>query len=96
MPPRKRPATNSALARSQFHPANFLQPYQNYLRAECGMAANTLQAYATDLKQFTEWLDRQSVKTAEQVDLDVLGRYLQELHKRDLAATPIARRMVSL
>jgi integrase/recombinase XerD len=60
------------------------------------MSPNTLQAYATDLKQFTDWLDRQHVKTAEQVDLDVLGRYLQELHKRDLAATTIARRMVSL
>lgn len=96
MPPRKRPVNNSALQRSQYHPANYLQPFQNYLRAECGMSANTLQAYATDLKQFTDWLDHQKVMTAEQVDLDVLGRYLQELHKRDLAATTIARRMVSM
>jgi site-specific recombinase XerD len=39
------------------------------------MAANTLQAYATDLKQFTEADPR--VKSVEQVDLDVLGRYLR-------------------
>lgn len=97
MPPRRRPASES-------HPrpapqpvaGEYLTPFLHYLEAECGMAANSRKAYQSDLQQFLIWMEQTRPIPLQQIDLSFLGDYLQHLHGRQLAASSIARHLVSL
>jgi len=97
MPPRRRPVVAADLVVAPAASiASQFDPFLNYLRAECGMSANTLAAYGTDLRQFFEWLEGRGVKSAATVNLKVLSAWLEHLRGRNLAVTTIARRLVSL
>ncbi|WP_339730992.1 site-specific tyrosine recombinase XerD [uncultured Gimesia sp.] len=97
MPPRKRPPTNSKFqVRKPADPAVHLEPFLNYLEAECGMALNTMSAYQSDLVQFLEWYRKQKPLPLSEVDLQFLSGYLQHLNKRKLAATSVARHLASI
>ncbi|MEM7269854.1 MAG: site-specific tyrosine recombinase XerD [Pseudomonadota bacterium] len=71
--------------------ASFLEA----LRAERGAAENTIQAYARDLKEYAEALERRgaSLETAGRDDVEA---YLAALDDQGLAATTRARRLSSL
>ena len=60
------------------------------------MSANTIRAYRSDLRQFFEWYDVNGPALVADVDLQVLTAYLQTLHDRQLAATTIARHLISI
>lgn len=96
MPPRKRPPSGSSVAVVPSDPALRLQGFLNYLEAECGMARNTLKAYRTDLVQFFAWYRLHGPAALRQVELGLLTGYLQHLHGRGLAASSIARHLVSI
>lgn len=97
MPPRKKPPAGSRFtARVGEDPSIHLQSFQHYLEAECGMAANTLQAYHRDLTRFFEWNRTQGLVSARQIDLQYLTEYLKHLHDQHLAASTIARHLVSI
>lgn len=97
MPPRKKPPTKSKF---QVHktadPKVHLEPYLNYLEAECGMAMNTMSAYRSDIVQFLDWYCKQKSRPFSEVDLKFLSGYLEHLNKRELAATTIARHLASI
>ncbi|MFO0797340.1 MAG: site-specific tyrosine recombinase [Gemmataceae bacterium] len=73
-----------------------LGAFRHYLRAERGMADNTVQAYGRDLERFAKWcaLVRYDGYTAP--TLKDLARYLAFLHDEQLAVPSIARHLVSL
>ncbi|MCA9055444.1 MAG: site-specific tyrosine recombinase XerD [Planctomycetaceae bacterium] len=97
MPPRKKPVKRlDTLEVSPLHPQQHVQPFLHYLGAECGMSLNTVQAYSNDLRQFVAWLQVTGANSVHDVDLRVLGEFLQELHSRSLAPTTIARRLVAI
>jgi integrase/recombinase XerD len=97
MPPRRRPVTAvEPVVVATTSASSQLDPFLNYLRAECGMSANTLAAYGTDLRQFFEWLGGRGIRSAGDVNLKVLSAWLEHLRGRNLAVTTIARRLVSL
>ncbi|MFM8288990.1 MAG: site-specific tyrosine recombinase XerD [Planctomycetaceae bacterium] len=97
MPPRKRPPAGSGFRPVQALTADSHLPhFIKYLQAEAGMSENTVSAYRTDLGQFLEWLKSKGVAELALVDLDILSDYLQSLHERPLAATSIARHLVSI
>lgn len=73
-----------------------LRPFLSYLAAECGMARNTVLAYASDLEQFLTWFGPHGPAKLKDVDLPLLSRYLHHLHERGLAASSIARHLVSV
>lgn len=60
------------------------------------MARNTIQAYRSDLQQFFEWFRSRGAIPLKDVDLRLLTAYLQRLHERRLAATTIARHLVTI
>lgn len=97
MPPRRRP-THEGASRPVVQPVagEFLTPFLHYLEAECGMAANSRKAYQSDLQQFFIWIEQMRPVSLQQMDLALLGDYLQHLHGRQLAASSIARHLVSL
>ncbi|MCA9015796.1 MAG: site-specific tyrosine recombinase XerD [Planctomycetaceae bacterium] len=97
MPPRKRPPANSKFqVRKPADPAVHLDPFLNYLEAECGMALNTVSAYRSDVVQFLDWYRKQQLTPLSEVDLKFLSGYLQHLNKRKLAATTVSRHLVSI
>ena len=95
MPPRKKPVDSNPHS-SPTHPRAYFAPFQQYLAAECGMSENTIAAYRNDLGQFLSWLELAKVISLQQVDLQLLSGYLQHLHEQGLAASSVARKLVSL
>lgn len=73
-----------------------LSAFHNYLRAERGMADNTLIAYRHDLERYSGWIDEGGVKDYRAPNLGELGRYIVFLREEDLAPSSIARHLVAL
>ncbi|MFZ0427642.1 MAG: site-specific tyrosine recombinase XerD [Acidobacteriota bacterium] len=66
----------------------------SYLRVERGLAANTIEAYRRDVREFLEFLARQRLAPDEVGHAELL-RYLQELYQR-LSPRSVARKTASV
>lgn len=97
MPPRKKPPSGSRFRAATGHdPAVHLDGFLLYLRNECGMAENTIRAYRQDLTQFLDWNRTSGLASVHEIDLPFLTGYLDHLQQRKLAASSIARHLVSI
>jgi integrase/recombinase XerD len=69
------------------------EAYTDYLRTECHLAENTVMAYTRDMRRFTQWLGKRSIK-----DLTIaeLSDFVGFLSSQDLAPTSIARHIVAV
>jgi integrase/recombinase XerD len=67
-----------------------------YLRVECGLSANTLAAYADDLRQLAGFLDEWGVGDPDAVDMDALIAHLRALQAGGMSARSITRHLASL
>ncbi len=65
-------------------------------RSERDLSPNTLDAYAVDLAQFSEWVGRSGVADITQIDRVVLRRYIAFLGARGYARRTIARKASSI
>lgn len=75
----------------QDHP--WLRAFVDYLRTECHLAENTVEAYRRDMKRFFGWLgDRQPAA----LRVNDLADYAAWLHRRQLAPASLGRHLVSL
>jgi len=63
--------------------------------AETGAARNTISAYARDLGDFSDWLDRRTLNLASAAQPDIEA-YLVDLDTRGLAAATRARRLSAI
>jgi integrase/recombinase XerD len=72
-----------------------IQAFRNYLQAERGLAANTLQAYTRDLDRFARWA---ATALADYLTptLRDLSHYLDFLREEGLAPPSVARHLVAL
>lgn len=77
-------------------PGQFVTLFGQYLRAECGLAENTVAAYSRDLTRFCEWYSEHGPSTFRELTVTLFTDYLQTLHDRGLATTSIARNLVSV
>jgi integrase/recombinase XerD len=73
-----------------------LAAFHNYLRAERGMAANTVAAYRRDLEHFSAWTAEKGLNNYLHPTLRELGSYLQYLRENQLAPASVARNLVAL
>ncbi len=64
-----------------------------YIKNECHLAQNTVDAYRRDLVRFTTWLGNRKV---ERLDVQDLSDYAAWLSEQALAPTSISRHLVSL
>ena len=97
MPPRKRPlSAPETVARPQFQPGQFVTAFTRYLQAECGLADNTVQAYTRDLTRFGEWYGEHGPATFQGLTTSLFTDYLQHLSDCGLAASSMARHLVSV
>ena len=97
MPPRKRPVTEHVVMTvTPTDPTQYLSAFLHYQEAECGMSANTLLAYGSDLAQFFEWFKKHGPQQLASTDLATFTNYLQHLHDRNLASSSVARHLVAI
>lgn len=73
-----------------------LEQFLDYVTLERGLSAHTRDAYARDLSGFIEWLDRNGVKTLNDVTRRQVTDYLMAEKDRGLCVNSISRHMVSL
>lgn len=67
--------------------------FLTYLKRECHLAKNTIEAYSRDMKQFVAWLDGR--KPAD-VNITELSDFVGYLHDRNLAPASISRNIVAV
>lgn len=72
-----------------------LSEYLEHLRVERGLAHNTVEAYAHDLREFATYLDQHGVPLSE-VGTERIASFLSELAARDIGARSQARYLSSL
>jgi integrase/recombinase XerD len=70
--------------------------FRHYLRAERGMADNTVLAYGHDLDRFVGWANGVRLANYLAPTLRDLARYVAFLHDEKLAAPSVARHLVAL
>jgi integrase/recombinase XerD len=68
----------------------------HYLKHECGLSANTLEAYRRDCDRFFEWLQTTNVKSWPELSVGKLGEYLAFLQGESLSPSSVARHVASL
>ena len=73
--------------------AGWIDRYTIYLRSECHLAENTVQAYRRDLEHMKEWLDGRSPTVLGISDLTDFAAFLKN---KNLAATSISRHIVAI
>lgn len=72
-----------------------VRAFRNYLRAERGLADNTVLAYGRDLDRFAEWA-AEGLADYLRPTLSELSRYASFLHDCQLAPASAARHLVAL
>jgi integrase/recombinase XerD len=70
--------------------------FRDYLRAERGMAANTVLAYGRDLEHFSEWVAADGLTDYLHPSVRDLSHYLVHLRELGLAPSSIGRHLVAL
>jgi integrase/recombinase XerD len=94
--PKNRRPEQPGLEQTPGGPGRYVTAFVRYLEAECGMSANTLLAYRRDVERYSEWLVANGSPRLADVDLAWMTAYLRHLAERGLAATSIARHLVSI
>ena len=70
--------------------------FRHYLKAERGMAENSVLAYGRDLQRYAEWVAIFRLADHLKPTLRDLSSYLLYLNEQELAAPSVARHIVSL
>jgi integrase/recombinase XerD len=70
--------------------------YMNFLIVEKGMAARTIEAYASDLSMFLSYLKSRGIHRIEQADTADILKYVIDLRKTGRRARTRARHLVSI
>jgi integrase/recombinase XerD len=73
--------------------ARWREAFVRYLRSECHLAENTVQAYDRDLRRFLQWLGNRRI---EGLTISELSGYPAWLTEQQLAPASISRHVVSL
>ncbi|MBK7404616.1 MAG: site-specific tyrosine recombinase XerD [Phycisphaerales bacterium] len=70
--------------------------FDAYLRVECGMSANTLDAYGRDIRELLSHLAEQGVRSPGEIDHRMLAAHVARLSTRGLAASSVARHLATM
>lgn len=95
-PKRRSPLGESRPAPGAADWPQLMRSFIDHLVSECGLAANTLEAYGRDLAEFVELLHERELRTTEQLTPLVVREYLIRLSERRLILSSIARHLVSV
>ncbi len=86
----------NAEAGPQLLPGPLMDQYLNYLLIEKGLAANTLDAYRTDLNRFADFLHAGGIRSLREADSPVILKHLIFLRDSGMGPRSRARHLVTL
>ncbi len=67
-----------------------------YLAGERGLAQNTCESYAHDLREFIAYLQTRAIRSLDKVTPDLVSEYLSSLQKTGRAASTVSRRLAAI
>lgn len=71
--------------------------YLDHIQNERGLSSHTLEAYASDIRHFLQWLEtRDDAETIADLDIRRARAYLAALQKEKASPATVARRLASL
>lgn len=70
--------------------------YLNYLVIEKGLAAKTVEAYASDLRTYCDYLEAEKVRDIAGADTAIILKYVIQMRKKGLGPRTRARHLVTL
>lgn len=70
--------------------------FLSYLRHECGLATNSVDAYRRDMRRFADWMIQAHVEDWSELNVRKLGEYIAYLATEKLSSTTVARHVTSL
>ena len=73
-----------------------LSNYIDYLGMERGLSPNTEAAYRTDLLEFIDFLDKNSINSFDDLKRSHINFYIRDLRKNELAPSSVSRKIASL
>lgn len=73
-----------------------IEEYLDYLGVERGLAANTLESYGRDLRQFVAYIRSQRVTALESLDRNQILLYLDGLKKQGKSTATVSRNLASI
>ncbi len=73
-----------------------LESFLDYISLERGLSINTRKAYADDLSQFLEFLDRKGVTSLNQVSRKQVLDHLMAMKAKGMSTNSISRHLVSI
>jgi len=71
-------------------------PFLHYLMAECGLSANTLAAYRSDIARFIRWRKENAPGPLAEIGIGTLTGYVDHLGRSGLAPSSIGRNLAAL
>ena len=74
----------------------YIEDFINFLIIERNLAKNTIEAYATDLNKYADFLDSRDISEPNKIQSTDIVAYLTELHKNKLASLTIARNLSAI
>ena len=73
-----------------------IQEFLGYIAVERGLAANTIEAYTRDLRQFTVYLNGVGISGADQVNAKTIVDYLKALQQMEMGPSSISRKLAAI
>ena len=74
----------------------FLEPFEDYLRFERGLADRTVEAYVRDCRQMAAFVRAGGADGADEVDYGRLRDFVVDLVERGLAGSTVARKLSAI
>ena len=77
-------------------PFTQIEPFLHYILVECGLAANTAEAYQRDLNRFSQFCASQGITEPTELTTVSLAQHAKELSEMHLSTASIARHLAAV
>jgi integrase/recombinase XerD len=75
---------------------NAIDGFINYIASEKGLSRNTISSYSTDLKRFSDFLNRSGITNVGDIKTDKILGFLKSLKTNNLSSSSVVRYQVSI
>jgi integrase/recombinase XerD len=75
---------------------NAIDGFINYIASEKGLSRNTVSSYSTDLKRFSDFLNRAGITDVQGIKTDEILGFLKSLKNNNLSSSSVVRYQVTI